>query len=78
MPDLVVCPYCGSVWSQLSHRRGLGERVRCHLTGVRPVRCRDCSTRYFITNDKVAANLPYRYMVGTISAIIAVMLLRLV
>ena len=78
MSDLVVCPYCGSVWSQLSHRRGLGERLRCHFTGVRPVRCRDCSTRYFITDEEMAANLPYKYMVGTVSAILLVMLWRLV
>jgi hypothetical protein len=41
----MVCPKCGSKSLRFSHLRSASERIRS-LFGIRPIRCRDCRTRF--------------------------------
>jgi hypothetical protein len=41
----LACPSCGSRDARVSHRRGIGERLR-GLFGIYPLRCRRCDARW--------------------------------
>jgi DNA-directed RNA polymerase subunit RPC12/RpoP len=41
----LVCPECGSANLRFAHMRTVAERL-CSLGGIRPLRCRECKTRF--------------------------------
>jgi hypothetical protein len=53
-----LCPYCRSVATARSHRRGLIEKYLLRAIHARVYRCEDCDARFYAFSRLAAAPLP--------------------
>jgi len=52
------CPYCRSVETARSHRRGLIEKYLLRAIHIRVYRCNDCNARFYAFSHVAAAASP--------------------